>query len=738
MKQVQASRAGKISHVYRCESFLLISIATMIAGCTSYQATRSSSNLYFNPDTVKAGQFDNGKMWTFDNPPTQYFKQAYDFVPDQDWFNNARLGALRLGPYEGCSASFISEDGLVLTNHHCARVALEKVNKAGEDIPDSGFFAPTLNDERKVDGMYADQLVLIKDVTSEVQAAFETGKTAGEKISNSAAEIQKIENDYWEQYKKEQPADSMVFQVENFYDGGKYSLYGYKRYTDVRLVFAPQMIIAYFGGDPDNFTYPRYDLDFTLFRIYDNDKPLKSEHYFKWSQDGAKEGEPVFVIGNPGRTSRLLTVSQLDFNRDHSYPFIINLLQGRYDIYDEYIQKHPDARGKYETQLFFASNALKAYNGYLGGLRDPYLMARKKAFEKEFREKVIANPSLAEKYGSVWDGISAIQTEKAKLFAEVNAYNITGYGRTQYFSIAARLIQFAHVMEMPDSTRPKNYQGAALDTMKSRFFPADFNSDLEKMTLSFQLKLMQEALGTTSAPFNNLLGGRTPDEAADFLEGSTGLGDSASVAKMLDGGPEGILKSADPFIQFVLGTLQASNDLRAQYDRLIAQEGTESQLLGRAIYDVYGSTIPPDATFTLRIADGVVKGYEYNGTIAPPHTTFYGMYNRYYSFGKKYPWSLPGNWQNPPADFDLSTPFDFVSTNDIIGGNSGSPVVNEKLQIVGLIFDGNIESLPGDFIYVDTYNRSVAVHSDAIPEALKYIYHADRLVNEIKDGKIPQ
>ncbi len=533
MKQAQALRIWKESSSFRSVSMLLITIATAIAGCTSYQATQSSSpNLYFNPDTVKAGRFDNGKMWTFDNPPTQHFQEAYNFTPDQDWFDNARLGALRL---QGCTASFISEDGLVLTNHHCARGALDKVNKPGEFLPDSGFFAPTLSDERKVDDMYADQLVLIKDVTSDIQTALETGQTAEEKIADRTREIQKIQNDYWEQYKKEQPADSMVFQVVNFYNGGKYSLYGYKRYTDVRLVFAPQMIVAYFGGDPDNFTYPRYDLDFSLFRIYSNDKPLKADHYFKWSPDGAKEGEPVFVVGNPGRTSRLLTVSQLEFNRDHTYPYAIDLLQGNYEIYDEYIQNHPDQRMKYETRLFGISNSLKAYHGYLGGLRDLYLMARKKAFEKDFRAKVMADPSLSAKYGSVWSDISEIQAEKTKLFSKVNAYNFSGFGRSQYFSIAARLVQYADAMVMPDSSRPKNYRGAALEEMKSKFFPSNFNSDLEKMILVFQMKTMQSLLGTTSEPFNSLLGGRTPEDAVNFIEGSTSLGDSASVVKMLTG-----------------------------------------------------------------------------------------------------------------------------------------------------------------------------------------------------------
>ncbi len=718
-------------------SILAAIISIAVVGCSSYQTTNSTVGLYFNPDTVKAGQFDTGKMWTFDYPPTKYFGDAYNFAPDSTWFNNARLGALRLA---GCTASFISDDGLVLTNHHCARGALDKVNKPGEDLPDSGFYSQTLNDERKVDGMYADQLVLIKDVTNEVQQAFAAGTTDEGKIENRNKEIKKIQKEYSEQYKKEAPADSLIFQVVTFYNGGKYSLYGYKRYTDLRLVFAPQLIVAYFGGDYDNFTYPRYDLDFSLFRVYKNDKPMKSDHFFKWSQDGAKEGDPVFVIGNPGRTSRLLTMSQLEFDRDYSYPYIINLLQGSYDVYAKFVEQHPEKKLDYQTRIFGISNSVKAYTGYLGGLRDPYLMARKKGFEQKFRESIAANPTFEEKYGKVWDDITNIQTEKAALFNKWIAYSVTGtsLGRSQYFTIASHLMEYANTMEHPDSSRPKDYKGAELDSLKAKFFPKNFNSDLEKMFLVFQLKSMQNFLGTSDAAFNSLLGGRTPEDAADYLTSSSSLGDSAKVVAMLNGNPGNITSSNDPFLQFETATQQTVAALRAQYQKLTTEESARVQLLGQAIYDIYGTSIPPDATFTLRIADGVVKGYDYNGTTAPTNTTYYGMYDRYYSFGKQYPWSLPANWQNPPADFNLSTPLDFVATNDIIGGNSGSPVLNKDLQVVGLIFDGNIESLPGDVIYVDTYNRSLAVHSDAIPEALKHIYHADRLVNEIKSGKIEQ
>lgn len=706
----------------------------LIAGCSSYQSTKPNRQTFFNPDTVTAGKFDNGKMWTFDFPPANYFDEEYRFSPDSAWFARTRLSALRL---PGCSASFISQDGLVLTNHHCARYALDKVNRPGEDLPDSGFYAATPADERKVEGMYADQLVLIKDVTPEVQKAFETGATAEQRVENGSAEMRRLQNEYWEKFKKTEPTDSMIFQVVSFYNGDKYSLYGYHRYTDVRLVFAPQMIVAYFGGDYDNFTYPRYDLDFALFRVYGNDgKPLHSEDYFKWSENGATAGEPVFVIGNPGRTDRLKSVAQLKFNRDYAYPYVVKLLGDLQTIYSQYLAQHPEKKIDYQTRLFGISNALKAYTGMLGGLRDPYLMARKEAFERGFKAEVDKNPALDEKYGKVWKDLAKVERQKAGLFYKHLVYDFSGFGASSYFSLASKLVQYAEAINLLGMSRPDSIKREELNAGKAKFFPSRFNPGLEKELLAFQLQNLRSILGRNDEALNSLLGGRTPGEAADYLAAETFLGDSVKVAAILEASPNAILNSSDPFIRYIIETEKEGSEMQSEYERLIAEETSDNILLGRALFEVYGTSIPPDATFTLRIADGIVKGYPYNGTIAPPMTTFYGLYNRYYGFGKEYPWSLPSVWQNPPANFTLSTPLDFVMTSDIIGGNSGSAVINENRQLVGLIFDGNIESLPGNFIYDPSVNRAVAVHSDAIPEALKYIYHADRIVNEIKTGKI--
>lgn len=713
--------------------FFSFLVTLLLTGCSTYQATKPDYLAYL--DTVTAGQFDNGKMWTFDYPPIDYLKKTYNFTPTSDWFEKARLSALRL---PGCSASFVSEDGLVMTNHHCARGALDAVNREGENLPETGFYAATLEEERKIPNHYVDQLIHIEDVTDEVQKAFEVGKTDEEKVANRDRKIREIQQRYYENFKKLNPDDSIVVSVVTFYNGGKYSAYVYKRYTDVRLVYAPETSVAYFGGDPDNFTYPRYDLDVAFFRVYKNGKPLKTKYYFPFSKTGVKEGDVVFVIGNPGRTNRLLTVSQLEFFRDVSYPYTLSLLNNLVRIYTDFIAKNPDKKLKYQTRLFSFSNSQKAYTGRLAGLRDPYLMARKRDFEKKFKNNVLNNPQLRAKYSDLWDKIARYQVEKRKLFPELQAYNFAGTGRSVYFRIANDLIEYAEQMKLPEEKRADAYKGERLKTTKAKIFPQEIEPELEKALLVYQLNYMKSVFGDRNQAFNELLKGQTPETAADNLISATILTDKEKVTALLEGNPDDILKSNDPFISFILKTRKQAQEIRNRYNSISSKESAKLQLLGRAIFDVYGTTIPPDATFTLRIADGVVKSYEYNGTIAPPITTFYGMYDRYYSFNatERTEWQLPNRWKNPPSSFDLSSPLNFVATNDIIGGNSGSPVVNKDLEVVGLIFDGNIESLPGDFIYVDEKNRAVAVDVRGIIEALKHIYNANRLVDELQYGRI--
>lgn len=705
-------------------SVVLVSLF-FLAGCSG------SKDLVYEKapgyENVKAGTFDNGKMWTFDFPPIKYFETEYNFSPSAEWFENARLAALRL---PGCSASFVSEDGLVMTNHHCIRNALDQVNREGENLPENGFFAQTLEEERKVPNLYIDQLVLIEDVTEQVKSAFEAGKTDEEKVQRRQDKIRELEREYSKK-------TGLICNVVTFFNGGKYSMYGYKRYNDVRLVFAPETQIAYYGGDYDNFTYPRYDLDVAFYRVYDeNGKPLKSKNYFKWNKEGAKEGDLIFVIGNPGRTNRLFTIAQLNFLRDYSYPYQLDMLKGLVDIYSDYLKKHPDKKLKYQSMLFGFSNSLKAFTGYHGGLKDPYLMAKKIDFEQNFRNTINSNPTLKSKYGKIWEEIAEYQKQKSKYFYKVNAMNIRARGvKSLYFQIAADLYEFAEQMKLPDEKRAPRFKDSVLANTKQRFLPKDIDREIQLALLILQLKDMQRAFGNELKPLNTLIAGLSPDEAATKLDNSTIVFNNEEVSKLLDN-PDAIFNSQDPFIRFVIETKKYSDELTKKYQEIQQKEQAKVQLLGNAIFDVYGTSLPPDATFTLRISDGVVKGYEYNGTIAPPITTFYGMYDRYYSFKGYQDWDLPEKWKNPPAEFDLSTPYNFVSTADIIGGNSGSPLVNKNLEVVGLAFDGNIESLPGNFIFDDTKNRTVAVHTAGMTEALLDIYGAKRIVDELLNGKI--
>jgi hypothetical protein len=700
----------------------LIAAAFVLSGCSYALRTmvESQSNKSTQTVAVKAGKFDTGRMWTFDYPPVDYFKTTYGFTPDKAWFEKARLGALRL---PGCTSSFVSEDGLVMTNHHCARGALSAVAKEGEKLVTEGFYAKTLEEERKSPVTYVDQLVLIQDVTSEMQAAFDSGTADSTKAANRMAKQTEIVRTFSAKFKKSNPADSMVFTVYPFYNGGRYSLYGFKRYTDVRLVFAPEEEIAFYGGDPDNFTYPRYDFDVSFFRVYENGKPYKTNNFFPFSKNGAAEGEGVFVIGNPGSTNRLNTVAQLETLRDFSFPFNIEMLGSRLKALNAYVEKNPDKRYDYINTIFGIANSLKAITGYLGGLKDPILMAKKVDFEKTFRAAVTGNAQLSAKYGDPWDEIAAYERGVQALRPEGSALNIRNWSTT--LSLAAGLTDYA--------TGQTDFRGRPATKPP---FPRNYAAEVEKMLLVDQLTSMQKFFAETNEAFNALMAGRTPEQAASALMSGSVFGSKEKYEAFTAGKQDDIMKSTDPVMAFAKYAVSRSTELQVQTRAYAAKQQPLLAMLGKAMYDVYGTTIPPDATFSLRIADGVVKGYEYNGTIAPIYTTFYGMYDRYYSFGKKDPWNLPARWANPPADFKMSTPLDFVSTNDIIGGNSGSPVVNKNREVVGLIFDGNMESLPGNIIFDETKNRSVSVHSSGIIEGMDKIYKAERIAKELRAAKI--
>jgi hypothetical protein len=711
---------------------LLLLAAAVIAGCggaqelTPYQKAQQTAL-----DTIKPGRFDNGRMWTFDYPPVKYFQEQYNFSPDQQWMDDVRMSALRFATY--CSASFVSGDGLVMTNHHCGREPVEQVSKPGENLTDKGYVARTLADERKVEGLFVSQLTRITDVTAEINGAMDAEKTDKDKLAKRDAKIEEIEKRFTDE------KANLSCEVVTFFNGGKYSAYVYKRYTDVRLVFSPEIQLGFFGGDDDNFTYPRYTLDCNFFRVYGDDgKPLKTEHFYKWSANGAKEGELVFTVGNPGSTGRLSTTEQLEFNRDVQFPWISGMLDDYVDVLQQYMALHPEKKDEMLNQYFQMTNSQKSYKGQLDGLRNPVLLQRRRAFDAEFRGKVQQDSKLNEQYGQLWAQIAENRNKVRAVSPDLLGLRFEVLGGSEYLNQALSLARLTTELGKPEADRAKAYKENALKltikTMKKYKSP---DMDMERLSLTKKLAMMKRFLPADDPIVKVALQGQSPEEAAKRLLATTVLRDSVKFVAFAEGIPESVEKSDDPLITIARMAVPRRDAAQKVAMEVSAQDEVNKTLLGRALFDVYGTTIPPDATFTLRISDGVVQGYEYNGTKAPSHTTFYGMYDRYYSNPGDKQWDLPEQWRTPPPEMNLGTPFNFVSTNDIIGGNSGSPLINRNKEIIGLAFDGNMESLPGEFIFAPEFgNRTVSVHSAGMIEAISKIYKLERLEKELRTGKI--
>ncbi len=679
-----------------------------------------------NLDTVRAGRFDNGKMWTFEYPPLEYFAETYAFVPDSAWFARARLGALRL---PNCSASFVSPHGLVLTNHHCARESVTEVSREGEDLLDVGFYAPSVTEERRVEQTHADQLITIRDVTADVEAALAGVLGDSARAAAREAATATIREQILAEYGGEE--SDHVVEVISLWDGAKYSAYVFRRYTDVRLVLAPELQIGFFGGDPDNFTYPRYNLDMSFYRIYDDQgEPLQTEHYFSWSDREVHEGDGVFVIGNPGSTNRLQTTAQLEFRRDVQDKAILQLLTSRADALQAFADTHPAAAAELDlvNEIFSLRNSEKAYRGMWQGLNDPVIMARRRDSERKFRTAILNDARLQAQYGSLLDRMAQIQRDKHELAADYGAFLALGNPSFTSTTLLRAFKSFQYLGAREGGAPPavlREIEGEILGVQ-------DQPRDLQAALLAARLRDIQRSLGPSSTMVTQLLQGRSPDDAAAAFVDASALRDSTNTAAAL---ASGSLNRSDPAVQAAGLILPRLARYQQRLSGLLQQENELANQLGRARFDVFGTSIPPDATFSLRIADGVVRGYDYNGTVAPTHTTFYGLYDRYYSHSGN-EWDLPPRWLSPPPSFDLSTAINFVLTADIIGGNSGSPVIDREQRLVGLIFDGNIESLPGDYIYAPEKNRAVAVHARGILEALDDIYDADRIVLELTTGRL--
>jgi hypothetical protein len=660
-----------------------------------------------------------GTMWTFEAPPLDYWKARYGFTPTKAWLDNVRLASIRL---PNCSSSFVSSGGLVMTNHHCARECITAVSTPDSNFQELGFIARTPADERKCPGMFVDQLQSIEDVTDRIQSSV-TARTSAQQVAQRNAAMDSLQ-------KSCETGSGIKCQVISYYQGGAYSLYRFRRFSDLRLVMAPEEAISFFGGDPDNFTYPRYDLDLSLLRVYENNRPYQPKNYLKWSREGAKEGDLVFVTGNPGSTGRLLTVAQMEYLRDVQYPAQLSSYERNLAVLRELAQRDEQTRRAVENDIFSLENSKKAVTGYLAGLQDTALMAKKRGFERDFRRRIAADPKLKARYGASWDAIATAQKQLAALSKRQRWYS---FGGSPLLNAAGGLVRIPQQAKLPDSLRLPQYRGEGIELIKNSILN-DVSSDPEQDKQMIQAWLTQ---ASKDLPLNDpylsaFLGGRSPEVAAEVAVNGTRLADSSYRASLLAGGEAAVASSNDPLIVLARRLNPVALRVQQRATRLNDVISANAEKVGQAIYAAYGRSLPPDATFSLRISDGVVKSYPMNGTVAPYKTTFYGLFGRSAAFDDKPPFKLPERWKTHRDRLDLNQPLNFVTTNDIIGGNSGSPVINQNAEVVGLIFDGNIQQLPNRFLYTDEEARAVAVHSRGLTEALRNVYEAERVANELE------
>jgi hypothetical protein len=675
--------------------------------------------------TAAAARPADEGMWTFDNMPVKLLQEKYGFKPSQEWLDHVRLSSVRFN--DGGSGSFISADGLVLTNHHVGIGQLQKLSTAQRDYVATGFFASARADEPKCPDLELNVLISMENVTEKVMAAVKEGQTPEQALKAREAAIALLEAE-------SQKQTGLRSNVVSLYHGGEYWLYRYKRYTDVRMVFAPERQVAYWGGDWDNFTYPRYDLDVAIFRVYENGQPAKTEHYFKWNTAGAHDDELVFVSGHPGSTDRLFTVAELKYERDFRYPMLLDYFNKRIAILSQYALRGTEEQRRALVSIFGLENGKKAMTGeYQNGLLNEDMMKKKELEEKQFRDRVAADPKWAADYGGAWDVIAGVMKEQEKVYKQQFYRQLMG---SRLGAFATTIVFYVKEVPKPDADRLNGYHDAQLETVRYNLFStAPVYPDLEEANLAGTLQISLDQLGPDDPFLKIVLGGRPTALVARELITGTRLGDVVYRQQLIKGGEKAVLNSKDPLIvlarnlePFIRDTIKWNKD-NIQSVLVPAQEK-----IGLARFAVYGKSLYPDATFTLRLSFGAVSGYPMNGTQAPFKTTLYGLYDRCLGFDKSNEWSLPDRLWERQKTLDLSTPVNFVSSCDIIGGNSGSPVINKDAAIVGLIFDGNIESLAGRFFYDAGVNRAVAVHPAYIIEALRKLYGAGALADEI-EGK---
>jgi len=670
-------------------------------------------------------------MWLYNAAPKAKIKAKYGFDVTDQWLDHTRLSSVRFN--NGGSGSFVSSDGLTFTNHHVAQTCLHGLSTEARDLYKTGFYAKTQAEEAKCPDLELNVLQGIEDVTEKVNANVKPGMSASESGAAQRAAMAQLEADCAKN-------TGLRCDIVTLYAGAQYHLYKYKKYTDVRLVFAPEFDIAFFGGDPDNFEFPRYDLDITFFRVYENDKPAKLDNYFKWSTVGVKEGDLVFVSGHPGSTGRLLTMAQMEFLRDVQYPWQLWSLKRRINMLKEFGAKSEENYRRAQEMIFGLENSFKAITGYNSGLLDKKLMAAKAAEEKKYQQGVASDSKKQQEFGDVWGDIAKAMQVQREVFLPISYIERRGGFRGDLAGYARALVRVTAEKQKPNAERLREYRESALPSFEQSLFAATpVYKDMEEAVLADSMAEMNEKLPNNPL-LAKILNGRTPAQAAREIIASTRLDDIDVRKKLYEGGVEAVKASDDPLIQLMLILDDEARKVRKQFeDEVESVERIGGSKIAKIRFAQEGFNAAPDATFTLRLSYGPVRGYveDGRGGVAkkgekvPFFTTLGGAFDRADLKGNKAPFKLPESWMKAKGKINLKTPYNFVSTPDIIGGNSGSPVVNTKGEVVGIIFDGNIQSLPWRFQYEDQIGRAVSVDSRGIIEALRNIYGATALADEL-------
>jgi hypothetical protein len=675
-----------------------------------------SAGLLLLPALTRA---DEG-MWLYNHPPRELLLKKYGFELTDAWLEHLQLSSVR----PGASAEFVSQDGLVLSNHHVGSRALQRLSTPEHNYMRDGFYARTRAEELPCAGMELNVLVSIEEVTDRVKAAVKPGVSDEAAFQARRAVMAAIE-------KESTDRTGLKSTVVTLYQGGQYHLYHYRKYTDVRLVFAPEEQIAFYGGDPDNFEYPRFDFDVCFFRAYENGQPARTSHYLKWSKTGPAENDLVFVSGNPGRTDRLRTIAELEALRDREIPRTLERLARLEVLLSSYAARSQENARRARTDLFGIKNSRKARNGALAGLLNPKLMEQKKAAEQQFRAAVSANPALAEAQGG-WDRIAQAQKAIAEQTVDYDLLERGQAFNTPLFTFARQLLRAAEEQPKPNGERLEEYRESARGSFELPLLAEQpIYNDLETLKLADSLTWLVESLGWTHPVVQRILAGQSPCERAAAAVRGSKLASAAVRRELYKGGPSALSRADDPMIELARLVDPEARAVRKAVE--VQQEAIRRAhaQIGQARYALEGAGSYPDATGTLRLSFGVVKGYQQDGQAVPFQTTFAGLYERARQQSFRPPFDLPRRWVSAQKKLNLSTPLNFVCTADIIGGNSGSPVVNRAGEFVGVIFDGNIQSLDADFLYTEDQNRAVCVHSSAIIEGLRKVYNARALADEL-------